>query len=188
MPNRFSIPPQAIVWSSDFDLQKVKFDLKTNFADKPMQALWTSTYNDDFTKIGWIYWNLGQGGELLKDCLYKVTPKEGVRIFEVDSESDLQSSRLPKVEKRPFVKRLFGIDKERDTVEGFIDFSTLAKRGYDGLHVTANAARLGHAFGLVDKKTIDSLYCYDCESTVWFNTNWIESIELITNDLRSHLG
>lgn len=188
MPNRFSMPIQAIVYGPDFDLSKVKFDLKTNHVDKPKSALWTSTFQDDLREIGWIKWNLWEDCQLLKDCLYKVVPKEGVRIYELNSEEDLTSCRLPKLDGPSSIARFFGFDKERELTEGYIDYEALAKRGYDGLHVTWDAARLGHSFGNVDQKTIDLLYCFDCESTVWFNTNWIDSIELVTTDLRSLLG
>lgn len=188
MPNRFSCPVQAIVHGPDFDLSKVKFNLKTSFCDKPETALWTSTYQDDFSEIGWIKWNMGEGPlDTFKNCLYKVVPKDGVRLYEINSEEDVTSCRLPKLDGPSAIARFFGFQKERQFTEGFIDYQALAKRGYDGLHVTEDGAWLGHSFGDISEKTIRIMCSFDCESTVWFHTDWIESIELVTDDLRSIL-
>ncbi len=47
---------------------------------------------------------------------------------------------------------------------GHIDYQSLANQGYDGLRTTSFTF-----FGPFDG--------WDCESTVWFNKDWIESVE-----------
>lgn len=181
---RNSMPIQSVVFGPDFSLDKVEFDLHTSDINKPKRAMWTSSYDPEWKSIGWIAWNLAEQTDMLKDCLYRIVPKKRVKVYEIDTVEDWLSARLPKIEKRnPIQRFLFG----RLTTEGFIDFVDLAKRGYDGVHVTHQGAMIGHDFS-ANREAQRSLYSYDCESTVWFNTNWIKSVELVASDLKSKLN
>jgi hypothetical protein len=52
---------------------------------------------------------------------------------------------------------------------------------------------LGHAFTLFsdDESTMNismALNPIDCESTVWFNTDWISSVELVVSNLKDTMS
>ena len=157
---------QALVHYVDFSLENVKFNLKNRgYVNKPEKALWTSTWKDDVSQIGWIKWARMERFDI-KDSLYKVTPKRIVILYEIDLNEDYASDQLPK------------------TKENFIDYQKLASKGYDGLHLTEHGAWIGHDFRKENEHfgTTILLNSFDCESTVWFNTDWIGSIEKMNVD------
>lgn len=180
---RHNMPIQSVVFGPDFDPSKARFDLQTAFNNKPEKAMWTSTFNPDVRKIAWISWNLREDAGMLKSCLYRLIPKKSLKVYEIDTVADWLSRRLPKIESPSMLKEFFFGPAFN---EGYIDFETLKKRGYDGVHITSNAASLGHNFD-IDHKIMLALSCYDVESTVWFNTTWIDKVELVTDDLDSLL-
>lgn len=158
MPILKSVNLQAMVHYADFDLSKVCFDLNETFANKPRKALWTSDWNNNIEEIAWIEWAKWEDFQI-KEFLYKVVPKEKVKVYEVSSYEDYYSKKLPKT----------GNYKNINYVE-------LQERGFDGFRVTRSGAWLGHNFG---DRGVLQLNAFDCESTVWFNTNWIKTIEKI---------
>lgn len=180
---RHDMPIQSVVFGPDFDPSKARFNLKTAFNNKPEKAMWTSTFNPDVRKIEWIRWNLDEGTTMLKSCLYRLIPKKNLKVYEIDTVADWLSRRLPKIESPSMLKEFFFGPALN---AGYIDFEVLNKRGYDGVHFTSNAAALGHNCE-IDRKIMLALNSYDVESTVWFNTSWIDKVELVTDDLESLL-
>lgn len=157
MPIINYINPQALVHNEDFDLSKVCFDLKTNFVNKPNKALWTSDWNDNINEIAWIQWADWEDFPI-KDILYKIIPKRNVKVYEVTTCSDYYAKDLPKT-----------IQHSK------IDYFKLQELGFDGFRVTQAGACLGHS----STNGVLQLSVFDCESTVWFNIDWIKSIERI---------
>ena len=150
---------EALVADDNFNLTEVRFSLNTVFTNKPDEALWTSSWNDVYKEIAWIEWSLREYFKI-KDVLYKVTSKRPVKLYEIDTPEDYESHLLPK------------------TDEYYIDYKKLVDLGFDGLHVTDTGAILGH---VSDFEYMMRLNAFDCESTVWFNTDWIGEIERIGN-------
>lgn len=180
---RHHMPVQSVVFGPDFDPSKAKFNLQTTFANKPERAMWTSTFNPNVRKIAWIKWNIEEDVGMLQSCLYRIVPKPAIKVYEIDTVGDWINRRLPKIDTPSRLKQfLFGPILNA----GFIDFEALKKRGYDGVHVTSNAAALGHNVE-IDRKIMLALNSYDVESTVWFNTTWIDKVELVTDNLASLL-
>lgn len=148
---------EALVMYSNFDIKKVRFDFKVTFVNKPRIALWTSTWNSNYKEIPWIEWCLRERFDM-NETLYKIISSKTLKIYQIDSADDYEDSSLPK-----------------DT-EDFIDYNKLKELGFDGLHITRNGSCLGHDFTY--KKAM-KLNGFDCESTVWFNTDWIDNMEVI---------
>lgn len=157
MPIINSINPQALVHNEDFDLSKVCFDLETTFINKPDKALWTSDWNNNINEIAWIQWADWEDFRI-KDVLYKIIPKRNVKVYEVTTRSDYYAKDLPKT-----------IQQSK------IDYFKLQELGFDGFRVTQAGSWLGHNF----TNGVLQLNGFDCESTVWFNIDWIKSIERI---------
>ena len=145
---------EALVADDDFDIKKVRFNLDTMFTNKPCEALWTSSWNSHKECISWIKWCLREEFKM-KNTLYKITSKRKVKLYEIDNPKDYTDNQLP---------------KKGD----YIDYKKLVQLGFDGLHVTDTGAILGH---LSDFEYMIRLNAFDCESTVWFNTDWIDMIE-----------
>ena len=156
------LPIQALIHNKDFNLSNCKFDLIPQFNGKPKEALWTSTYLNSIEISDWYIW-CKKGDFEIKDCLYLIEPKEDTRVLKLNNVEDLV---------------------EFPTVRAFnqitLDFERIFKRGYSGITLTKE--------GLINIKSLSSLrrlnsvvssfWSWDCESTVWFNTDWIKSIKL----------
>lgn len=119
----------------------------TNSLNKPYKALWTSTLIDT-NSSSWDLWcQINEFNVKNHRIKYKIIPKDNLKIFEINNEEDLNF--LPKIYDPIFNKNV-------------IDFNIIAKL-FDGIHCI--------------NYILPQLYGWDCESTVWFNTNWIKSIE-----------
>lgn len=152
------LPTQLIVHSSDFSVKNVMFDMEVVFTNKPRSALWTSTaYFNDYGRISsdWIAWCKSEDFEVIGHATkYLLVPTSTICICEIDSWDDMLN--LPLLEKQPDILS----SNDARYLEHLVDFKTLSTM-VDGLHYT-NKTRI--------------FSCYDCESTVWFNTKWIQSI------------
>ena len=179
--DRVEIPPQALVHISNLDISKAVFDLAIQSVNnKPKQALWTSDWKDNILVQGWINWNcfVYEGyskNALLEECLYKVYPKKEVKVFELATLEDLE--KMPKID----IKEVFN-DEDVDFISPFyskfFNYQALKDQGYDGFHITAEAASHHSSLGLSSL-----LYNFDCESSVWFHLDWIDHIELADGNL-----
>ena len=178
--DRVEIPPQALVHINNLDIKQAVFNLTINsINNKPKQALWTSNWKDNILESGWIHWNcfVYEGyskNALLENCLYKVYPKKEVKVFELATLEDLE--KMPKVDAQ---KAFDGEDEEYipPFYSNFFNYKALKDQGYDGFHITAEAAN--HS-GLGLNRL---LYNFDCESSVWFHLDWIDYIETIDDNL-----
>jgi len=118
-----------------------------NSLNKPYKALWTSTLIDTNSSQWDLWCQINEFNIKNHKIKYKIIPKNNLKVFEINNEEDLNS--LP---------------KQFDSFLGkyMINFNKVSKL-FDGIHC-------------IDY-TLPQLYGWDCESTVWFNTNWIKSIE-----------
>lgn len=158
---------QALIHDKDFNSDNCQFNLTSHFNGKPKKALWTSTYLNPEEISDWYLWCKEEEFEL-RDCLYLIKPKENIKVLELNSIEDLV--KLPTV-------RLFN--------QVILDFNLIAKRGYYGIHLTRYG--LSNIRGLsinYPNSVISSFWSWDCESTVWFNTDWIERIWLERNKIK----
>lgn len=170
------IPVQVVTHNKDFDLGKVEFNLNTHFNNKPCCALWTCDFQEKLEDIGWIEWNLREyaGWDInkafIRRCLYTLIPKKkDFKIYEISGLEDLKDI--------PYIKI-------HD--ENFFDYDELKQEGYDGLHITWEGSALGHTFGpAVSSEVMLQMNGFDCESTVWFNTDWIEEVKCVDPDFKS---
>ena len=141
----------------DFDLNKVEIDLTNsgNF-QKPEKALWSSTFEEGAS--GWVRWLIEENDgwtEKSHPRFFLITPKPNTRVFTVDTEDD-------------------EIEVPKDS-NGDVDFIALKAAGYAGLRATDNRIY----FRRSATREFDLLYGWDCESTAWFSTDWIESVQEI---------
>ena len=152
---------QALIHDKDFDLKKCQFDLTPHFNGKPKKALWTSTYIDKESISSWYLWCCMEDFEL-KDCLYLIEPKSNIKVVELNDVEDLLD--LPTV-------RVFN--------QVTLDFERIAKRGYFGIHLTKEGFWSIKDLSIYHlNSVVSSFWGWDCESTVWFNTDWINEIWL----------
>lgn len=157
---------QALIHDEDFNPDNCQFDLASHFNGKPKKALWTSAYLNLEEISDWYLWCRAEEFEL-RGCLYLIEPKENIKLLELNSIEDLVE--LPTV-------RLFN--------QVILDFNLIAKRGYSGIHLTGGLLfdirrnMIRRPSILVDS-VAESLYSWDCESTVWFNTDWINKLGLV---------
>lgn len=177
-----SIGIQLMTHNRDFKLYKVDFDLESIFINKPNEALWTSSLDKDNKYMSaWIEW-ASYEDFILKECLYKIVPKKDIRIFEIDGIDDLveiSTERIP----------------DDDVFGSFyqIDFRDLKHKGFDGVHLTTKGnLQLHnpplHRIMIGNKlRTIVGVNGWDCESSVWFNTEWIDDIVRVTDDISQYL-
>ena len=169
---------QAVMMNG-FSIDKCWFNLLPNGVNKPRHGLWTSTFKDNPSDIGWIEWCYYNMPEWIQDELYMIIPKSSANVYEINDIDDYLSDELIKLP-----------EDENVFLKSQINYQAMANKGYDGIHFSERAAALGHSFGFDDKLTWDvslSLNSVDCESTVWFNTDWISSVGRITNTLKKDL-
>ena len=129
---------------------------------KPGGAFWTSSYTPKKKwASAWIEWcyefNFKCGSNH-----FLITPKKGLKIFRPDDIKSLKS--LPKEE-----GSFCGITIYPVTV----DFAWYADEGYDGFHLEPEDVWMG----FWDFGAMPPFKSWDCESTAWFNYNWIERID-----------
>ena len=154
----------------EFDISKFIFDLSTNYSNaKPRHAFWTSSsYYDENSKArsSWLdYLESGDGvglEDFITDYRYIITPKKDAKILYVDKPNDFTD--------------IFGFDE--------MNYFKIREK-YDGIHFSeklATAYRNGSFWiGFINqmKTFMDLIQLIDVESTVWFNTDFIQEIKPI---------
>lgn len=144
------------------DFSKFVFNMKNTFINKPCNALWTSSLiyyfglNDDSEKFpvsSWLMWCIYEDFRV-HEHTFIVHPKPNLKVFELNDDN---ISELPLTD---------------GTEQGFINFAKLKIQGYDGFHLTEK---------MLYKYKYELFSAWDVESTCWFNTSWIDSIEEIPN-------
>lgn len=171
------VPIQALLHVQNFQLRNVEFDLERHIKEKaycsvihckPKRALWTSDYVEPIEEIPWVA-HLGRYSSAkfaqvyMGRWLYKIYPKQNVRVFEIRNFKDYLELPLSIVKKR-------------------IRYKKLKRLGYDGIHFLGDA-RKNSKFSKNNKTEYhafnDTMIAVDCDSYVWFNTKWIDRIELV---------
>ena len=161
---------QVLVSAKDFDPSKSIFNLETKtINNKPKKALWTSTMKDNLADTGWIeFFHFNETVHKEEyDCIYKVTPKDNTKVMIIETLDDYLSGS-------------FMYNYELGHASKVLNYTEIAK-DVDGIHFTDAAVCLGKMIfnHRIPRWVIDSLYCIDCESTVWFNTDWIKDFTYI---------
>ena len=121
----------------------------TNSLNKPYEALWTSTLIDTNSSQWELWYQINEFNVDKYKIKYKIIPKDNLKIFEINNQEDLN-----------FLPKQFDCFLDKYV----INFNKVSKL-FDGIHCI--------------NYTLPQLYGWDCESTIWFNTNWIKSIEKI---------
>ncbi len=123
---------------------------------KPAGGVWTSTYTPEKEHTSdWVCWCALMRPEWIPKSgfLYRVSPR--AKIVEIDSLKDLRDL----IDVYPAYIHHARV---------YINFEALIRRGYDGIHLTERgqiATRHSKPYGL---------YGWDCESTLWFNSDHLE--------------
>ena len=199
--------PNLQVFCSEegFDTKKVGDKITYDsiyFTNKPSGGgLWTSSFIPEekrYEKQGvsdWAEWCLGEC--FRPQALEHVTliyPNEDARVYEIDSLQDLYLASAPFFIAYPEYYSKMGLeDREFYKHKKVINFPDLFIYN-DGVHITEKAAGEFHLlYDLKDRypseeeqfmlKGISDLNCYDCESTFWRDTSWIDHIEERVVDL-----
>ena len=111
--------------------------------------MWTSTLINTNSSQWELWYQINEFNVDKYKIKYKIIPKDNLKIFEINNQEDLN-----------FLPKQFDCFLDKNV----IDFNIIAKL-FDGIHCI--------------NYVLPQLYGWDCESTVWFNTNWIKSIEKI---------
>lgn len=152
---------QLVLTEDEFDINKVKFNLEViEQLNKPEKALWTSSViKDDKGEVSseWSDWCIDE--EFANPYSKKKTilvPKKDAKVFELNWKTE---KKLPTRRS----SSMFMLATKH------IDWNALVEAGYDGFNLPCRTG-LGMLLAGCDFSS------YDCESTVWFNTNWIDKI------------
>ena len=177
-----SIPKQAMVHSEHFNINGVVFDLEQRGINKPYKALWTSTWNDVVDEIPWIAWCKSENFTIRDHIrLYQIIPKRNLKILNIDTPEDYMSDDLIRIgsdETDDCIRPDFWNDDYEYSL--YISYKEMKNRGFDGIHFSKNIISISHEFKMYE--TINGSYnpwvlnCMDCESSIWFNTNWIDKV------------
>ena len=134
--------------------------------NKPFGSFWTCPLKWD-KWYGWTsdwvwfsesnYWDI--------NVAIVFTPRKDVKVFTVDTLEDLKEISTLSTYDGEFKEERFKV----------ISFESLIQKGYDGIHATERAVRELHSSFAGEEYGIDSLYCWDLESTAWFYPDWYES-------------
>ena len=172
------IPLQAVVHNSYFSLDKAVFNLKPRggSVSEPRKALWTSKYETPIDNMEWVHYcrthkNYNKGSHT---CLWKLYPKEtfNLKVYKIDSLDDYLSKELSKLD-----------TKDSNMSYPEIDYEEMNRLGYHGVWFTGNITK----FKYKDINKLGNLpvlmYSKIRDSIVWFTTDWIGEIELVTDKL-----
>lgn len=131
--------------------------------NKPTNALWTSNYTpDEEYPSEWVRWcektefHCGKNKFLL-------IPKDTIKVFQPLVTLDLQPDLTP---------REFPVP-----CHPVVDFGWYADKGYDGFRV--DMADIYNLRGQYNIDVLSPFRFWDCESTAWFNYDWIAEIQKI---------
>lgn len=124
--------------------------------NKPTTGLWTSSvYSDSQYVSAWQEWCSGSDFPCGKHH-FLIHPKQNIKVFEPTKFSDLRLAE----------------NKMPAPLPPTIDFAWYAEQGYDGFHISTS--------GLwIHKGLFYPFQTWDCESTCWFNYDWIDTVEKI---------
>ena len=152
---------QLVLTMDAFDINKVKFDLEPiEYLNKPTSALWTSSVQKDEKdelSSEWREWCIDENfANPYSRRRTILIPKKDTKVFQLNW----------KTEKELLTKR----SRPRFIFAAYhVDWSALVEAGYDGFNLPCKTG-LGMLLGGCD------FSAWDCESTVWFNTDWIDKI------------
>ncbi len=151
------MPPQ--VFSTDneeFEFRKIHGVATWAVPNKPSTGLWTSSVlNDSPFLSAWQEWCANNDYH----CgihYFTLIPKTNLKVFEPDNLSDLRT-----------------IEPELPILPPSIDFAWYFHEGYDAFHVSDRILNM-------PADDIHPFHGWDCESTVWFNYDWIDCIKKLS--------
>ena len=163
---------QCLLMVRDFKPMNAEFILATNHVkNKPIKALWTSTMEKNLEDVGWLSYSYSMERSKDKNSIFKIKPKDDVRVLVIENANEYMNE-VPLIEDHT--------NAYRNRMGYVINYEEISKY-CDGVHFTEAAAALGHcSFNRrIPWWVSDSLNCIDCESTVWFNSDWIDDYTYI---------
>lgn len=151
------MPPQIFCTDNEtFEFRQIKDIITWVVPNKPNTGLWTSSALTDSPFLSpWQEW-CANNDYHCGVYHFSLIPKTNLKVFEPDSLSDLRT-----------------IEPELPILPPSIDFAWYAREGYNGFHVSDRILNL-------PSDDIHPFHGWDCESTVWFNYDWISSIKKIS--------
>ena len=150
------MPPQIFCTDNEtFEFRQIHDIVTWVVPNKPSAGLWTSSAFMDSPYLSpWQEWCANNDYH----CgihHFTLIPKTNLKVFEPNSLSELRT-----------------IEPELPILPPSIDFAWYAREGYDGFHVTDRMLNM-------PADDIHPFHGWDCESTVWFNYDWIARVEKI---------
>ena len=151
------MPPQIFCTDNEtFEFRQIKDIITWVVPNKPNTGLWTSSALTDSPFLSpWQEWCANNDYHCGVHH-FSLIPKTNLKVFDPDSLSELRT-----------------IEPELPILPPSIDFAWYAREGYDGFHVSDRILNL-------PSDAIHPFHGWDCESTVWFNYDWISSIKKIS--------
>lgn len=151
------MPPQIFCTDNEtFEFRQIKDIITWVVPNKPNTGLWTSSALTDSPFLSpWQEWCANNDYHCGVHH-FTLIPKTNLKVFEPDSLSELRT-----------------IEPELPILPPSIDFAWYAREGYDGFHVSDRILNL-------PSDDIHPFHGWDCESTVWFNYDWIARIEKLS--------
>lgn len=155
---------QVIVSKENIDFNKFIFPYGNKGNNKPINGgFWTSSMTDN-NKSGWLEFTEREDfyDDMSKLKIFQAEVSDKARVLMIDTKEDyeeaLKSYGMPVDNKR---HPIASVDNAQ-----ILDYEKLML-DYDALSLTANGLRNNYL----------TFYGWDCESTVWFNIDYFESIE-----------
>ena len=153
-----NMPPQVFSTdSSEIEFFEPCVPSTSLASNKPTNGLWTATYRPNIISE-WVQWCRDNDFKCGKNH-FLIIPKQDIQVFCPTDISDL--------------KLLDKSDLPFPAIVPLIDYGWYAEQ-YDGFHYDGDAWKFyveSNGMGL------SYFHCWDCESTVWFNYNWIDSVK-----------
>ena len=152
------MPPQ--IFSTDnevFEFRTIHGIITWAVPNKPSAGLWTSTaFTDSLFLSAWQEW-CANNDYHCGSHHFSLIPKTKLKVFEPSGLSDLHI-----------------IEPEHPLIPPSIDFARYVQEGYDGFHVS------DRILNMPADDDFHPFHGWDCESTVWFNYNWITRVEKLS--------
>lgn len=152
------------------DFSQAAFDLKCDERWKPNEAFWTSSvyFGKDDRKYHSAWTDWCEINDYLcnydSDVAYILIPKKKTKVLTINDGEDYD--RL--------IRDYITVKKTFDPrYNEYLDFKKMQDNGYDGFHLTSNAAWQFH---------FHQFNSWDCESTAWFNVDWIKEVIKLTSE------
>ena len=160
-----NFPLQVMLTNEPFNISKMHIcDLEEGMRNKPRKALWTSSLHldrDGFLS-DWEMWCDAESFGVWTHAAVFI-PKTNLNVISITSSKEDPQYEELKLKFPHFLEKKES--RYDDSIHVRFDYGELSDEGYDGVHIEDPRS----------ESTGPSFSIWDCESTVWLNTDFYSS-------------